>query len=84
MKKNLVVIGYGGMGSWHVGHAQKSDVVNLAGIYDIDPAKSELAKSRDIFAYDSLEAVLADEKVDIYICFNICTYPDFLSPGGLP
>ena len=65
MKKNLVVIGYGGMGSWHVGHAQKSDVVNLAGIYDIDPAKSELAKSRDIFAYDSLEAVLADEKVDM-------------------
>ena len=65
MKKNLVVIGYGGMGSWHVGHAQKSDVVELAGIYDIDPAKSELAKSRDIFAYDSLEAVLADEKVDM-------------------
>lgn len=65
MKKNLVVIGYGGMGSWHVGHAQKSDVVNLAGIYDIDPAKSELAKSRDIFAYESLEAVLADEKVDL-------------------
>ncbi len=65
MKKNLVVIGYGGMGSWHVGHAQKSDVVNLAGIYDIDPAKTELARSRDIFAYDSLEAVLADEKVDM-------------------
>lgn len=65
MKKNLVVIGYGGMGSWHVGHAQKSDVVNLVGIYDIDPAKTELARSRDIFAYDSLEAVLADEKVDM-------------------
>ena len=65
MKKNLVVIGYGGMGSWHVGHAQKSDVVNLAGIYDIDPAKTELARSRDIFAYDSFEAVLADEKVDM-------------------
>ena len=30
MKKNLVVVGYGGMGSWHVGHALKSDVVNLA------------------------------------------------------
>ena len=46
--KNLVVIGYGGMGGWHVERAQKSDVVNLLGIYDIDPKKSELARSRGI------------------------------------
>ncbi len=65
MKKNLVVIGYGGMGSWHVNYAQKSDVVNLKGIYDIDPKKSELAKSRDIFAYNSFEDVLNDKDVDI-------------------
>ena len=65
MKKNLVVVGYGGMGSWHVGHAQKSDVVNLKGIYDIDPAKTELARSRGIFAYDSFEDVLADKDVDL-------------------
>ena len=65
MKKNLVVVGYGGMGSWHVGHAQKSDVVNLLGIYDIDPKKSELAESRGIHAYASLDEVLADEKVDM-------------------
>ena len=64
-KHKLAVIGYGGMGGWHVQHAQKSDVVNLLGIYDIDPAKSELARSRDIFAYDSYEAVLADERVDM-------------------
>ncbi len=65
MKKNLVVIGYGGMGSWHVQHAQKSDVVNLLGIYDIDPKKTTLARERGIFAYDSLEEVLADERVDL-------------------
>ena len=65
MKKNLVVIGYGGMGGWHVQHAQKSDVVNLLGIYDIDPKKSELARERGIFAYDSFEDVLADERVDL-------------------
>ena len=64
-KKNLVVIGYGGMGSWHVSHALTSDVVNLLGIYDIDPKKSELARSRGIFAYDSLEDVLSDERVDM-------------------
>ena len=65
MKKNLVVVGYGGMGGWHTQHALKSDVVSLAGIYDIDPQKSELARSRGIFAYDSLEDVLNDEKVDL-------------------
>lgn len=65
MKKNLVVIGYGGMGTWHTQHALKSDVVNLVGIYDILPEKCALARERGIFAYDSLEAVLADEKVDM-------------------
>ena len=65
MKKNLVVIGYGGMGGWHVQHAQKSDAVNLLGIYDIDPKKTTLARERGIFAYDSLDDVLADERVDL-------------------
>ena len=65
MKKNLVVIGYGGMGGWHTQHALKSDVVSLAGVYDIDPKRNELARERGIFAYDSLEDVLNDEKVDL-------------------
>lgn len=64
-KKNLVVVGYGGMGGWHVEHAQKSDVVNLLGIYDIKQERSDLANERGIFAYDSLDAVLADERVEL-------------------
>ncbi len=63
--KNLVVIGYGGMGGWHVDHAQKSDVVNLLGIYDIDPKKVLLAESRGIRAYSSFEEVLTDKNVDM-------------------
>ncbi|MEA4822995.1 MAG: Gfo/Idh/MocA family oxidoreductase [Clostridiaceae bacterium] len=65
MKKNLVVIGYGGMGGWHTEKALKSDVVNLRGIYDIKPERRELARSRGIFAYDTYEAVLADPAVDL-------------------
>ncbi len=46
MKKNLVVIGYGGMGAgFHVKNALTSDVVNLLGVYDIDEKKNELARS---------------------------------------
>ena len=42
MKKKFAVIGYGGMGSWHVNHALKSDVLELAGIWDIDIKKRDL------------------------------------------
>ena len=68
MKKNHVVVGYGGMGGWHVEHALKSDVVNLLGIYDIKPERSELARSRGIFAYDSFEDVLNDPRVELITC----------------
>lgn len=65
MKKNLVVIGYGGMGGWHVNHALESDVVNLLGVYDIKPERNALARERGLFAYDTLEDVLSDERVDL-------------------
>ncbi|MBR5444927.1 MAG: Gfo/Idh/MocA family oxidoreductase [Clostridia bacterium] len=66
MKKNAAVIGYGGMGGgFHVKHLQSSDVCNFAGIYDIDPAKTELARSRGIKAYNSREELLADPTIDM-------------------
>lgn len=64
-KKNVVVIGYGGMGGWHTRYLLESDVCRLAGIYDIKPERAELARQNGIFAYDCLEAVLNDPKVDI-------------------
>ncbi len=64
-KKRLAVIGYGGMGGWHVRKAQDSDVVTLAGIYDILPERRQAAREAGIFAYDSFEDVLADGGVDI-------------------
>ena len=49
MKKiNLVVIGYGGMGSWHTRFAKESDCVNLAGVYDIKEEKNEAARKNGI------------------------------------
>lgn len=65
MKKKFAVIGYGGMGSWHVNHALKSDVLDLAGIYDIDPQKSEKARDNGIYAYSSLEELLNDKSVEL-------------------
>ena len=65
IKKNAVVIGYGGMGGWHVQRIQTSDVCNLLGIYDIKAERRELARSRGLFAYDTLQQVLDDPRVDM-------------------
>ena len=65
MKKKIAVIGFGGMGSWHVNHALKSDVLELAGIYDIDPIKQEKAKNMGIYSYSSLDEVTNDKSVEL-------------------
>ncbi len=64
-KKRLAVIGYGGMGGWHVDRALKSDVVELAGIYDIKAERRDLAESRGIHAYASREELLNDPSIDL-------------------
>lgn len=75
--KKAAVIGYGGMGQWHVAHmeglsyfgsrAHKSDVITCAGIYDIDPKKQELARLYGIDVYSSLDELLSDESVEIIV-----------------
>ncbi len=67
MKKKLAVVGYGGQGGWHADHALKSDVVSLAGVYDIKPERNALAESKGIHAYASFEEILADKSVDIVV-----------------
>lgn len=76
--KNVAVIGYGGMGRWHVSAIvgkpyyagitfDKSDVVELAGIYDIDEKKREAIKADGYHCYETFEEVLADPSVDIVV-----------------
>lgn len=67
MSKTIVgaVIGYGGMGNFHAGKMQSVRGIKLAGVYDIDPAQNELARSRGIKAYASREELLADPKIDL-------------------
>ncbi|MBP3495049.1 MAG: Gfo/Idh/MocA family oxidoreductase [Clostridia bacterium] len=65
MKKKIAIVGYGGMGSWHVNHALKSDVLELAGIYDIDEEKVIKARSNGIYAYSSLDELINDKSVEL-------------------
>ena len=64
-KKRAAVIGYGGMGGWHTRYLLQSDVIELAGIYDIKPERCKLAEQNGIHAYESLEQLLADETVEL-------------------
>lgn len=66
MKKNVAVIGYGGMGGgFHCKHLSASDVCTLAGIYDIDEKKRILAAERGIKVYNTREELLSDPSIDI-------------------
>ena len=68
MKKKLAIIGYGGQGAWHANWAKKSDVVELAGIFDIAEKRVNAAKENGIHTYASREELLADKSVDIVLC----------------
>ena len=63
-KMRFAVVGYGGMGGWHTKYIENSDVAELAGVYDVKPERNELAESRGIRAYSSLEAILNDPTVE--------------------
>ena len=63
--KNIVVVGFGGMGSWHVSHLLKSDVMCLKGIYDIKPERREAAYKQGLAIYSTLEDVLKDKQIDL-------------------
>lgn len=65
--KKVAVIGYGGQGAWHCGQIEKSDVVTLAGTYDIKEDRRNAAKANGIFVYESNEAIFADSSVDIIV-----------------
>ena len=64
-KMKVAVIGYGGMGGWHTEKLLKSDVAELAGVYDIRRERNELAESRGIHAYGSFREVLQDPEVEL-------------------
>lgn len=67
MKKNVAVVGYGGQGGWHCKEILKSEVVSLAGVYDIKEDRNRMATEQGIFVYPSFEALINDKKVDIVV-----------------
>ncbi|MFX3623120.1 MAG: Gfo/Idh/MocA family protein [Ectobacillus sp.] len=70
MKKrsyNLVIVGYGGMGSYHAKLLKENQNINVVGTFDIREERREAAIADGYKAYESLSAVLSDETVDFVL-----------------
>lgn len=66
---NLGIIGFGGMAHHHKTelHDKKFDRVKIHGIYDINPAKLDEAKTYGFKAYSSKEEMFADPDIDMVL-----------------
>ena len=64
----LAIVGLGGMGNWHRELIETIDGLRVCGSYDIREERQQFARDHGITPYESLEALLADPKVDIVLC----------------
>ncbi|MNW36223.1 putative oxidoreductase YdgJ [compost metagenome] len=64
---NVVIVGYGGMGSYHCKLIEPVQQISVIGIYDIIDYRMELGMADGYKAYPSLDAVLADDLVDAIV-----------------
>lgn len=70
MKENKIVyglIGFGGMGKWHTEILENVPEIELVGIYDIKEEKRKLAEEAGFHTYETEEAMLADESIDVIL-----------------
>ncbi len=61
------IVGFGGMGNWHRELIDSIDGLEVAGIYDIKESRVKYAGEVGIKAYESLDALLEDEQIDIVL-----------------
>lgn len=64
MSVKLAVVGYGGMGGYHIERLAKKPEYAIAGIYDTDPQRGEEAAKKGLRVYASYEEIAADPDVN--------------------
>ena len=77
---NLAIIGLGGMGNWHRELINEGswfggkklegggiEHLNVTGSFDINEKRQLFAREHNLYTYDSMEALLADPKIDIVL-----------------
>ncbi|HPJ00888.1 MAG TPA: Gfo/Idh/MocA family oxidoreductase, partial [Enterococcus sp.] len=63
---NFVIIGYGGMGSYHAHTLMpaEKEKINLLGVYDVLEKRRQVAAEKGLTAYARFEDVLTDKNVE--------------------
>lgn len=64
---SVVIVGFGGMGSYHAGLIKETTTLKVAGTYDVLEARRTDAIQAGYRAYESYEEVLADPTVEIIL-----------------
>ncbi|MCL6571286.1 MAG: Gfo/Idh/MocA family oxidoreductase [Bacillus sp. (in: Bacteria)] len=64
---NIVIVGYGGMGSFHAKLIKETQNINVIGTFDILPERRTASLADGYKAYESLSAVLSDYNVDLVL-----------------
>ena len=66
-KIGFAVIGFGGMGSWHMRQAmgELADQFNAIGVFDIKQERQALAVEKSLKAYESREALFSDPAIEL-------------------
>ncbi|MGN7357979.1 Gfo/Idh/MocA family protein [Paenibacillus sp. SAF-054] len=64
---SVVIVGYGGMGSYHAKLILDNSRLKVTGTYDVLEARREASQNDGYPAYESYEAVLNDPAVDVIL-----------------
>lgn len=60
-------IGFGGMASHHLTQSYELERINVKGVFDINPERMEVAKSKGLYAYSSREEIYNDPEIDLVL-----------------
>lgn len=64
---NAVIVGFGGMGNWHREILGDFENLKCLGTYDIDMQRQKISSNLGLYAYQSLDEVLDDARIDIIV-----------------
>jgi predicted dehydrogenase len=67
MKHKLAIVGFGGMAGWHFDLINELENLEVVGVWDIDEQRRELAVAKGVMAYERLEALLDDVRIQIVL-----------------
>lgn len=67
MLHKVASIGFGGMATHHFNQSKCLDMIELKGVYDIDPERVEAAKGYGLYAYSSAQEIYSDPEIDIVL-----------------